>query len=44
MQAEIAIDEADIVVFIVDGKDGLTANDLIVRDILRKSNKKLLLL
>lgn len=42
MQAEIAIDEADIVVFIVDGKDGLTANDLIVRDILRKSNKKVI--
>ena len=42
MQAEIAIDEADIVVFIVDGKDGLTSNDLIVRDILRKSNKKVI--
>ncbi len=42
MQAEIAIDEADIVVFIVDGRDGLTANDLIVRDILRKSNKKVI--
>lgn len=42
MQAEIAIDEADIVVFIVDGKDGLTSNDLIVRDILRKSNKKII--
>ena len=40
MQAEIAIDEADVVVFIVDGKEGLTANDLAVRDILRKSNKK----
>ena len=42
MQAEIAIDEADIVVFIVDGKDGLTSNDLIVRNILRKSNKKVI--
>ena len=40
IQAEIAIDEADVVVFIVDGKEGLTANDLAVRDILRKSNKK----
>ena len=40
MQAEIAIEEADIVVFIVDGKEGLTTNDLIVRDILRKSDKK----
>ena len=42
MQAEIAIDEADVVVFIVDGKDGLTANDITVRDILRKSNKKVI--
>lgn len=42
MQAEIAIQEADIVVFIVDGKEGLTTNDLNVRDILRKSNKKVI--
>ncbi len=42
MQAEIAIDEADVVVFIVDGKEGLTSNDLIVRDILRKTNKKVI--
>ena len=42
MQAEIAINDADIVVFMVDGKEGLTANDLIVRDILRKSKKKII--
>ncbi len=42
MQAEIAISEADIVVFIVDGKEGLTANDLLVRDILRKTDKKII--
>ena len=42
MQAEIAINEADIVVFIVDGKEGLTANDLVVRDILRKTDKKVI--
>ena len=42
MQAEIAIKEANIVVFIVDGKKGLTANDLIVRDLLRKSQKKVI--
>ena len=42
MQAEIAIKDADGVVFIVDGKEGLTHNDLIVRDILRKSNKKVI--
>ena len=42
IQAEIAIDEADVVVFVVDGKEGLTSNDLVVRDILRKSNKKVI--
>lgn len=42
MQAEIAIKDADIVVFIVDGKEGLTSNDLTVRDLLRKSNKKVI--
>ena len=42
MQAEIAIKEADIVVFIVDGKEGITTNDLYVRDILRKSDKKII--
>lgn len=40
MQAEIAINEADVVIFLVDGKDGITSNDLVVRDILRKSAKK----
>ncbi len=38
-QAELAIDEADIVVFVVDGKEGLTANDYVVRDILVRSGK-----
>lgn len=42
LQAEIAIKEADIVVFIVDGKEGLTANDLIIRDILKRSKKKVI--
>ena len=42
MQAEIAINEADVVVFIVDGKEGLTTNDILVRDIIRKSNKKVI--
>ena len=35
IQAEIAINEADVVLFIVDGKEGITHNDLVVRDILR---------
>lgn len=42
MQAELAINEANIVVFIVDGKEGLTENDRIVRDILRKSKKEVI--
>jgi GTP-binding protein len=39
VQAEIAIDEADVVLFVVDGKEGLTANDFVVRDMLMKANK-----
>ncbi|MBQ7140586.1 MAG: ribosome biogenesis GTPase Der [Bacilli bacterium] len=42
VQAEIAISEADVVVFILDGKEGITSNDLVVRDMLRKSNKKVI--
>ena len=42
IQAEIAIEEADVVVFVVDGKEGLTANDYVVRDILYKSKKKVI--
>lgn len=42
IQAQIAIDEADLVLFIVDGKDGLTSNDLIVRDMLRNSGKNVI--
>lgn len=42
MQAEIAINEADILIFMVDGKEGLTSNDLIVRDLLRKTKKKVI--
>ena len=42
VQAELAIDEADIVLFVVDGKEGLTSNDYVVRDILMKSNKKVI--
>ncbi len=40
IQASIAIDEADVVLFVVDGKEGLTSNDYVVRDMLKKSNKK----
>ena len=39
VQAEIAIEEADIVVFVVDGKEGLTANDYEVQQMLISSGK-----
>jgi len=41
-QVELAIDEADIVIFVVDGKEGLTSNDYVVRDMLMKANKKVI--
>ena len=41
-QVELAIDEADVIVFIVDGKNGLTSNDYVVRDMLRKTSKKVI--
>lgn len=39
IQAELAIDESDLIVFLVDGKDGLLAADRDVAEILRKSQK-----
>lgn len=39
VQAEIAIEEADIVVFVVDGKEGLTVNDYEVQQMLISSGK-----
>ena len=39
IQAEIAIDEADEVIFIVDGKEELNQNDYVIRDMLKKANK-----
>ena len=39
IQASIAIDEADVVVFIVDGKEEITNNDYVVRDMLKKASK-----
>ena len=42
IQATIAIDEADTIVFVVDGKEALTANDLLIRDMLMKSGKNII--
>lgn len=39
VQAEIAIDEADVIVFVVDGLSDLNQNDYIIRDMLKKSGK-----
>lgn len=36
----IGIDESDVIIFVVDGKEGVTSNDLLIRDMLRKTNKK----
>ena len=42
-QAEIAINEADVILFIVDGKTGITRDDKLVAKILYKSNKPVIL-
>jgi GTP-binding protein len=42
-QAEIAIETADVIIFMVDAKDGMTATDKEVATMLRKSNKPVIL-
>ena len=42
VQAELAIDEADVVLFVVDGKEGLTSNDYTVKEMLKKCSKKVI--
>ncbi len=42
VQVEIGILEADKIIFVVDGKEGLTSNDFEVRDMLRKSGKEVI--
>jgi GTP-binding protein len=42
-QAEIAIDEADVIIFMTNGRDGVTAADEEVAKILRRSNKPVVL-
>ncbi len=42
MQVSLAIDESDIIVFVVDSKDGITTSDELIRDMLKKQNKKVI--
>ena len=42
-QAQLACDEADKIIFIVDGKDGLNPIDYDIANVLRKSGKKVFL-
>lgn len=43
MQAEIAVDEADVIVYITDGQIGVTDDDRFIVKLLRKTNKPLIL-
>jgi GTP-binding protein len=42
-QAQLAIDEADVIVFMVDARSGITAADEEVADVLRRSKKPVIL-
>ena len=42
-QAEVAIEEADVVVLLVDARDGITAADRDIADVLRRSNRPVVL-
>ena len=41
-QAQLAIDEADIILFVVDGLSDLDASDLHIKEMLHKANKKVI--
>ncbi len=43
VQAEMAIDTADVIMFIVDGQQGITSTDREVADMLRRTKKNVLL-
>ncbi|MGD9568453.1 MAG: ribosome biogenesis GTPase Der [Sedimentibacter sp.] len=44
VQAEIAIEMADVILFMVDGKEGVTAADMEVSQMLRKAKKEIILI
>ena len=39
-QVMLAIDESDVIIFVVDGKEEITGNDKYITELLHKSNKK----
>lgn len=43
IQAEVAIDMADLIILMVDGREGMTASDLEVANMIRKHDKDVLL-
>lgn len=42
LQAQLAIDEADIVLFVVDGINNIDSSDLYIKDMLHKANKQVI--
>ncbi len=42
-QSEIAIEAADVILFVVDGREGVNTDDINISDFLRKSNKPIIL-
>ncbi len=44
LQAELAIDEADTILFVVDGNEEITDADKKIRNMLKKSNKEVIVL
>ncbi|MGL5915974.1 MAG: GTPase, partial [Culicoidibacterales bacterium] len=42
-QAEIAMDEADVIVFVVNGREGITSDDEAIANILYRSDKPIIL-
>ncbi len=42
MQAELAIDESDVIIYLVDGKEAITSDDIEIRNLLMRFNKKVI--
>ena len=43
MQVDIAIEEADVIIFVTNGKEGLTPDDQFISRMLQKSKKQVIL-